>query len=1594
MAGLAGGEEAGGDVAGVGGGVERGLVTAGALAGGALEDAAGVAGRTHLSGVDADERVRRLVVEGALVPARVRPAVARLAGGGEAGGEVVGLGGGLVLGLVARDARRAHAGEHSLRVAGGAVRGQVSPLELPTGVCVAAGAPRGVGALVARRALRVEAGARVARVGRRLVLLQVAPRALARGALVDAAGVAREARLRGVHAEERKHGVVRELALRPRGVVGPVAGVAGGRESGGGVVRLRCRLVVGEMARDTRRAQPGVHGPRVAVGAVGCGVGALQLPAGVREATVAPRRVASQVTPLAVGGEAGGGVAGVGRGVEGRAMTTDAVLRRAVEDLAGVARRAWLRHVHADEREGDRVIELSLVPGGVRHAVAGLAVGGEPGRGVHRLVRRLVVGLVAGDAGRAGPRVDVVGVAGGAIRSDVRATQRPCRVLVAALVPGGVGGTVARLAVGREAGCRVARVGRGLVRGLVAANALACRALEDAAGVTVEARLGRVDALETERRFVVEHPVVPARVGDPVARLARGREPGSGMNGLARGLVVGLVAGEAVGSGAGVDVVGVAGGAVGSDVSSAQRPGRVLVAASVPRGVGGGVARLAVGREPGRRVAGIGRRVEGRLMAADALAGGALEDSAGVAGGARLLGVDTLQRIRSGVVEHRLRPGRVRPAVARLARGREAGGRVIGPRRSLVVGQMARDAGRAHAGVDVVGVASSAARGDVGALQRPDGVPVATGGPRRIGGLVARLAVRRETCGGVGGVVRGVIGRLVAAGALAGGAPEDAAGVAGRACLGGMDADEVEVGGVLERASGPAGVARGVAQGAVGWEASTNVRRHGRRLEVAAVARDALGRSGAEEDAAGVARLAVERAVGDVERVPGFGRVIPGHIRPRAGVVARLALVPQPGLVAVVVLANPVAIEASSGRVLGVAADVAGGTWHAQVRPEQRERGALVESPRRAAPIPGFVTRRAVGTETAGVRVLVARGARRRDAGEPHRGAAAGGKRALGASVAGPALRRSVPGDEEPGAALVGIGRNGEARDSVARLAALAELTEVDVLVARRAFVRDAAVAHRVAGSVRVHRALGLVTARAGYGGVLAGERETRGGVREAGRGEAGRRDRVAAGAVAAELAEVDVLVARGAVERHAAVAARRDRRAARGAVGRSGVAARAGDRGVAAGEELGRAGVGERGHRERRGRVTALARPAQRTLVDVGVARQALGLQPPELDGRGRARRGRRGAARLLVARHARGGGVFSRQCKLRLRGVVERRALEGSDGVAGAAVGRERAAVDVPVAARAAGGVGAGLHRRLRVARGAGHGGVSALERVARPRVVDPGGLPCRSGVAGRAVGSEALPVGIGVTIGAGAELEVLVRLLDVALGAGDGTVRARERKWRGAVVERLRCRSERRGGAVAARTVGAEHPEVDVLVARGALRTSGQVGARRVALGAVAGDPGVPSVERVTGLGGVVESTRIERAQLGVGAGVLDVTGDAVVGDVAVDALPGSHALADRQVAGEAPRGRDLLAGLVALLAVLQPFELGMCRRERARRDEGAELLGGRRRRAGGRRDEDGERGEESPTSRPGRAGGFHLTLQRRTRSTAPWRRVERR
>jgi hypothetical protein len=124
-------------------------------------------------------------------------------------------------------------------------------------------------------------------------------------------------------------------------------------------------------------------------------------------------------------------------------------------------------------------------------------------------------------------------------------------------------------------------------------------------------------------------------------------------------------------------------------------------------------------------------------------------------------------------------------------------------------------------------------------------------------------------------------------------------------------------------------------------------------------------------------------------------------------------------------------------------------------------------------------------------------------------------------------------------------------------------------------------------------------------------------------------------------------------------------------------------------------------------------------------------------------------------------------------------------------------------------------------------------------------------------------------------------------------------------------------------------------------------------------------VLAVEREAGFAHVVEGLRVDRPDVGSRAGVLDVAGDAVLPGVAVNPLLRGDPLGDRLVAVETLHGGDLLARLVALLAVVEAFPLGVRLRERPGGNERSESLCRAGLRDGEQREErEGRRERESP------------------------------
>ena len=272
----------------------------------------------------------------------------------------------------------------------------------------------------------------------------------------------------------------------------------------------------------------------------------------------------------------------------------------------------------------------------------------------------------------------------------------------------------------------------------------------------------------------------------------------------------------------------------------------------------------------------------------------------------------------------------------------------------------------------------------------------------------------------------------------------------------------------------------------------------------------------------------------------------------------------------------------------------------------------------------------------------------------------------------------------------------------------------------------------------------------------------------------------------------------------------------------------------------------------------------------------------------------------------------------------------------------------------------------RRFRVALRTGHLRVLALQGEGRPPVIDLLRLPRVAVVARRACVAHRLPMRTLVAVCALGEPQPFEDLVDVALRARHRAVGARQLEGRLRMIEAGPRLLERHVRRVAGAAIRPEARLVDVGVARRACRRQREKRPRLVALGAVPGDGRVAAVQREPGFGRVVEGAWLERPQLGVDAGVLDVAGGAVSRDVPVNALLRPDPVPDRLVAGEAQVGRDLAAGLMALLAVVGAFERCVGARERA---GGEQLPDLRTRGRGPGQDAHGEHEcRESPGSNP--------------------------
>src|SRR5712692_1605215 len=374
VAGSAGGGETQQGVFGIGGGVEIFDMTGGAIGGGVVEVSPDVAGVAQDGDMGAGEgKDRFVVIEGDGGPSCRR--VAARAGGGNAGLDMVGVGGGVEILEVAGGAVGGGSLVVVVQVAAGAEHGEVEAGQGEQGLVVIkrGGLPGGGG--VAQVTRLWEARGDMVGIGRGVEVLQVARDTGSRQPGIDVVHMAGGAGRADVGPGQRKgrFGMI-EGGPGPGGR-GVAQGAVGG-EFGGGVIRVgRSREIalVATVAIGGYRSEVASDVAEVAGhGDVEAGQGELRL------AVVERGRLPSGggVAGSAGGGETQQGVFGIGGGVEIFDMTGGAIGGGVVEDspsVTGVARDTHVRTGHG--KRCLTVVERRRGPGG--GDVAGGTGGGE-----------------------------------------------------------------------------------------------------------------------------------------------------------------------------------------------------------------------------------------------------------------------------------------------------------------------------------------------------------------------------------------------------------------------------------------------------------------------------------------------------------------------------------------------------------------------------------------------------------------------------------------------------------------------------------------------------------------------------------------------------------------------------------------------------------------------------------------------------------------------------------------------------------------------------------------------------------------------------------------------------------------------------------------------------------------------------------------------------------------------------------------------------------------------------------------------------------------------------------------------------------------
>ncbi len=328
---------------------------------------------------------------------------------------------------------------------------------------------------------------------------------------------------------------------------------------------------------------------------------------------------------------------------------------------------------------------------------------------------------------------------------------------------------------------------------------------------------------------------------------------------------------------------------------------------------------------------------------------------------------------------------------------------------------------------------------------------------------------------------------------------------------------------VVEAHPAPAPVGRAVTKLTIGGKPGGEVVRVIRVLVVPEVAGDAIRWRAALESTARVTGVAVESGVGAGEGNTGGAAVIPVDGGPRGRPVALLAVGPERRAVSIVLAPDPVAVVAGGRGRLDLTVEVTLGARNRQVTALEGHQSILVKRPRCA--LEGSecgVAGRAVGTERALVDIVMAGGAVIAGRiGEGQLAIVFDARRGSEVRVTALAVDTEVFAQKELSIVLMRVAVDREVCRAVTTLAGGAQLAAVGIFVARDAGVGHPGVTNRRAVARGEIPGLVFVAGLALDLRMLAGQGEVRPAVVE----ECGRErrfvDRVAVGAVGAELAQV-----------------------------------------------------------------------------------------------------------------------------------------------------------------------------------------------------------------------------------------------------------------------------------------------------------------------------------------------------------------------------------------------------------------------------------------------------------------------------------------